>query len=92
MSKKYIELQGERVAVLNYHFKVDQKTELFKELGEDEIIPAELYGEPIVQIKVINENGTGTIGTSLSKCDIDIIHQAISELKPERETVAAYYF
>ena len=42
MSKKYIELKKDRVAILDYHFGIDENSETFKELKEDEIIPVDI--------------------------------------------------
>ena len=88
MSKKYIELKKDRVAILDYHFGIDENSETFKELKEDAIIPVELWS-PVISVMVLHEVPGGT--NKLSGGDIKAIHDAICSLKPNEMTVAEWF-
>ena len=89
MQKKYVELKDNRVAILKYYFRVDTNTELFKELAGDDIIPHDLYLDPVVEVLLLSEKNN-VIVNKMSGDDVKTIHKNICALKPNKMTVAEY--
>jgi hypothetical protein len=93
MAKKYVDLSKGRLAVIEYFWKANEESELFKELDEDDVIPEELWHKNPhnMSIEFIRrENGSES--NVYDAWDSKSIFDAIDSLKPPKGlTVMDYY-
>lgn len=81
--QKYVELSGSRLVVIDYHWEVNEKSELFKELKDDDVIPLELWKDKPYRlyIEFIYREHSSKSNLFESE-DTYLIYNAIDNAKP----------